>query len=570
MTLNQKKLVKKFKKIVGVRNVLTQSPQTLFYRKGFRFGEGAALAVIMPGTILEQWLTIKACVNAGCVIIIQAANTGLTGGSTPSGDDYDRDVIIINTLRINHIYLINNGEQAISLSGATLHSLDDKLNKIDRAPHSVIGSSQIGATVVGGIANNSGGALVKRGPAFTEFSLYAQVDKNGNLNLVNHLGIDGLGNTPEEILTNIQEGNIDNQQICLNKGMASDIEYTEWIRDINSNIPARYNADSRRLFEASGCAGKIVVFAVRTDTFPKPKNEKIFYLGTNSSEKLTALRKHILTNFKDLPDMAEYMHRTIFNITEEYGKSDFLAIKYLGTKNIPKFFKIKTKLEYLIGKIPLISSNVPNKILFYFFKLFKQHLPERMINYRDNYEHHLILSVSDSGIDEMKKYLDNHWTHCSNSNFFSCTYKEGVSALLHRFAAGGAAGNYQSIHSNQIECILSLDIALRRNDEDWVDSLPKDISDNIIYPLYYGHFLCNVFHRNYLLKKDADKAKIKSNMLSLLDEKKAKYPAEHNVGHMYKADNSLQDFYAKLDPTNTFNPGIGKMDKYKTNCSCCL
>ena len=170
----------------------------------------------------------------------------------------------------------------------------------------------------------------------------------------------------------------------------------------------------------------------------------------------------------------------------------------------------------------------------------------------------------------MKKYLDNHWAHCSNSNFFSCTYKEGVSALLHRFAAGGAAGNYQSIHSDQIECILSLDIALRRNDEDWVDSLPKDISDNIIYPLYYGHFLCNVFHRNYLLKKDADKAKIKSNMLSLLDEKKAKYPAEHNVGHMYKADNSLQDFYAKLDPTNTFNPGIGKMDKYKTNCSCCL
>ncbi|MGP9513788.1 MULTISPECIES: hypothetical protein, partial [unclassified Psychrobacter] len=25
-----------------------------------------------------------------------------------------------------------------------------------------------------------------------------------------------------------------------------------------------------------------------------------------------------------------------------------------------------------------------------------------------------------------------------------------------------------------------------------------------------------------------------------------------------------------LDPTNSFNPGIGKMSKTKRNCSCCL
>ncbi|MGO3917640.1 MAG: hypothetical protein ACTJH9_15925, partial [Pseudoalteromonas sp.] len=29
-------------------------------------------------------------------------------------------------------------------------------------------------------------------------------------------------------------------------------------------------------------------------------------------------------------------------------------------------------------------------------------------------------------------------------------------------------------------------------------------------------------------------------------------------------------FYKSLDPTNTFNPGIGKMQKNKRNCSCCL
>ena len=58
-------------------------------------------------------------------------------------------------------------------------------------------------------------------------------------------------------------------------------------------------------------------------------------------------------------------------------------------------------------------------------------------------------------------------------------------------------------------------------------------------------------------------------MLALLDSRGAKYPAEHNVGHLYEAESNLQKFYKNLDPTNTFNPGIGKMEKHKRNCSCC-
>ena len=41
----------------------------------------------------------------------------------------------------------------------------------------------------------------------------------------------------------------------------------------------------------------------------------------------------------------------------------------------------------------------------------------------------------------------------------------------------------------------------------------------------------------------------------------AKYPAEHNVGHVYEADDNLRKFYKKLDPCNIFNPGIGKTSK---------
>jgi hypothetical protein len=40
---------------------------------------------------------------------------------------------------------------------------------LGRAPHSVIGSSCLGASIVGGVANNSGGALVKRGPRIQSY-----------------------------------------------------------------------------------------------------------------------------------------------------------------------------------------------------------------------------------------------------------------------------------------------------------------------------------------------------------------------------------------------------------------
>ena len=52
-------------------------------------------------------------------------------------------------------------------------------------------------------------------------------------------------------------------------------------------------------------------------------------------------------------------------------------------------------------------------------------------------------------------------------------------------------------------------------------------------------------------------------MLELLSERGAKYPAEHNVGHLYEAEPALKEHYETLDPTNTFNPGIGKTSKTK-------
>ncbi|MCG3356863.1 D-lactate dehydrogenase, partial [Neisseria meningitidis] len=80
------------------------------------------------------------------------------------------------TMRMNIIQTINNNEQVVCLPGSTLNQLELLLKPLGREPHSVIGSSCIGASVLGGVCNNSGGALVQRGPAYTEMALFAQIN----------------------------------------------------------------------------------------------------------------------------------------------------------------------------------------------------------------------------------------------------------------------------------------------------------------------------------------------------------------------------------------------------------
>ncbi|WP_286239748.1 D-lactate dehydrogenase [Neptuniibacter halophilus] len=551
--------------ILGSNNVLTGENQTEHYRTGFRSGQGSAQAVVFPTTLLQQWQVLKACVDADKIVIMQAANTGLTEGSTPSGDDYDRDIIVINTTRMNKIYLLDEGKQIISFPGATLFTLEKLLKPINRAPHSVIGSSCIGASIVGGIANNSGGALVQRGPAYTEMALFAQLNEKGELELINHLGIE-LGDSPEEILTNLENHNFSESAVEKTPLKASANDYPEIVRDVDADSPARYNADTSRLYEASGCAGKLGIFAVRLDTFPVAQEEKVYYIGTNNPDQLTVIRRHILQHFKHLPEVAEYMHKDIYDIAEKYGKDTFLMINYMGTDPLPKLFAIKGKISAYLNKFSFLPRELPDRIMQIASYCWPNILPKRMKEYRKKYDHYLILKMSDGGIAEADNYLKQLFADSTQGGYFECTPDEAKKAYLHRFAAAGAAIRYQIVHQKEVEDILALDIALRRNDPDWVEHLPEEISQHIVHSLYYGHFMCHVFHQDYILKKGADGKKVKQMMLDLLSKKGAKYPAEHNVGHLYEAEQGLQSFYFDLDPTNSFNPGIGKTAKSRCGC----
>lgn len=564
---SNEKLLDQLTEVVGKRHLRTGAGRTAYYCSGFRSGQGHADAVVFPGTLVEQWRVLRVCVQHGCAIIMQAAKTGLTEGSCPSGNDYDRPVVVVNITRIKRIFLLDGGRQAIALPGSTLHELTELLDPIDRKPHSVIGSTTIGATVVGGIANNAGGALCKRGSSYTRLSLYARVNAEGELELVNQLGIDNLDGSPEEVLSRLERGDFAPEDIGAWDVPASDRDYANRIRDLDADVPNRYNADPRRLHGVSGSAGKVAAFAVRVDTYRKPKERRVFYLGTNDPAQFTALRRHVLQQFKALPDMCEYMNRGVFNTAERYGKDVFLSIKYLGTKRLPKAYALKSAVEHALHRIPFLPRFLPDKFLNYASRLFPQHLPPRLRDYRDRFEHHLLIDVSDEAIDETRAYLADTWLEPGVNDYIECEEKEGEAALMNRFAVAGSGIRYQTMHDKTTEELMALDVARLSNDSGWIEPLPDEITEHLDLGLRCGHFLCHVFHEDFVFKKGTDLKRMKSLLLSRLDERGAKYPAEHNVGHLYRADETLRTFYAELDPTNTFNPGIGQTSKSPVDIS---
>lgn len=555
-------LISQLTDIVGSHHIITDPAKTEAYRSGYRFGTGNALAVVRPATLLEFWKILQACVEHDVIVINQAANTGLTGGSTPDGNDYDRDIVIINAMRIDGIQLINNASQVVCLPGSTLNELENQLKPFGREPHSVIGSSCIGASVIGGICNNSGGALVQRGPAYTEMALFAQLNENGELELKNHLGID-LGTTPEEILTNLQEKRYQNKDVQQDCGHGHDHHYCNHVRQVNEDTPARFNADPARHYEASGSAGKLAIFAVRLDTFPLEKETAVFYIGTNQTSVLNDVRREMLANFEQLPISGEYIHRDAFDIAAKYGKDTFWVIKKFGTHWLPKLFALKANVDRIGKKFGFLPQHLSDKFMQFVSKLIPEHLPKSLWDYRDRYEHHLIIKMGGKGVEEARKYLQSYFADSTKGGYFECNAVETQAAMLHRFAVASAAIRYRAIHEKEVEEIVALDVALRRNDADWFETLPKEIDDKLIHKLYYGHFMCHVFHQDYIVKKGYDCMQVEEEMLELLDKRGAQYPAEHNVGHLYHAKPTLRKFYKALDPTNSFNPGIGKTTKKK-------
>lgn len=555
-------VITRLEQVLGKEQVLTSEDSKAYYTKGFRVGGGNALAVAIPQTLMQLWQVLQACVACDTIILMQAANTGVTGGSTPDGADYDREVVIVSTRRLKGVQVIDQARQVLAFPGSTLTELEKALLPHGKEPHSVIGSSCIGASVIGGVCNNSGGSLIRRGPAFTEKSLFARINADGSLQLVNHLGIE-LGSTPEEMIANLES-----QQFTT--GPAPDWEGKIWaddyaaiLRNVDADTPTRYNGNVQYLHDSSGSAGKIAVFAVRLSTFDASDRTRTFYIGTNDETELVALRRYLLEGLSELPLQAEYIHRDAFDLTVRYAKHMYWAINRFGPEALPQLMANKAKWDIRVKNLKVLPANFVDKVLQFANNVTPKGVAPRILDYRERFEHHLMIKAEARHADELQRLLDTFFSDRSGQ-YFACDAREERDAFLVRFGVGGCTisyCDYKGINTDQR--LIAFDVALRRNDTEWRIKLPQALQDQVLEDSCCGHFFCFVNHQDYILKPGVDALAFKHDVLEYLDRRGAKYPAEHNVGHLYHASCEHESHMRQLDPTNSCNPGIGKTSKKK-------
>ncbi|KAB5625413.1 D-lactate dehydrogenase [Pseudomonas putida] len=560
--MHQHPILKALAAVIDEANLLTDDAQKSYYCKGFRYGHGKALAVALPKSLLQLWQLLNVCQEHDAVILMQASNTGLTGGSTPYGDDYDRPVVVISTRLLKGVQVIDDAKQIIAFPGSTLTELEESLKPFGREPHSVIGSSCIGASVVGGICNNSGGSLLQRGPAFTEKSLYAHIDTDGHVKLINHLGID-LGASPEEILSNLENGSFTTGDAEGWEGKIWADDYYGVIKDVDAATPTRFNGNPQYLHGSSGCAGKVIVFAVRLATFEAVKEEVTYYMGTNDEKALLSLRRQLIENLDRLPIQAEYINRTAFRLTLRYARHMYLSIKRFGPASLPKLMQKKAHWDALVKRLRFLPTNFIDRLIQLGNRVIPSGMAPRLMEFDSIYEHHLMIKVDKASSaqmqEQLKSFFANNW-----GDWFKCTADEQRDAFLLRFAVGGTPIFYCDYHGiNPEKQLISLDVALRRNDDSWMITLPPHLQEQVLAECCCGHFFCLVNHQDYILRPGVDAQKFKEEVVRYLDQRGARYPAEHNIGHVYKASYEHEKHFRDLDPTNCCNPGIGKTSKLK-------
>ena len=146
--------------IVGPQYVLTAKEDVApYYTDWRRVFAGTGIAVVRPGTTKEVADAVALCASEGIAIVPQAGNTGLVGGSIPTGKGRE---IVLSVSRMNRIRSLDALNDAMTVeAGCILQNLQQAADDAGRLfPLSLAaeGSCQIG----GNLSTNAGGVGVLR------------------------------------------------------------------------------------------------------------------------------------------------------------------------------------------------------------------------------------------------------------------------------------------------------------------------------------------------------------------------------------------------------------------------
>lgn len=549
-------LIRELKSIVGAAHVLA-GPAARRYASVPQ-DPPAHLVAVLPGSLVELWRAARAAVRARRVVVVLATGSVRTGSAGLAGD-CDRGVVIVKTLRLKRTHLMNAGAQAVCLPGTTLLELERELRPLHRESQFVISSASLRTSVVGSVCAGPGASHLRRGPAYTEAAIYAHVDEAGELRLVNKLGID-LGRDPEEQLEKLERGDFDRVLNDMHERACSAPGYVDKVRDTGSASPARWNTDKRYLKDASGCAGHLIVFAVRIDTFPEERNTRIFHLATDNPAILTDIRRKMLAADSLLPVGAEYLSGSFFHLIARHGQDSYLAMRLAKSGRIAPLLALYGLAGRLAQRVLGGRRFQVKRLAQAVGRYLPYRPPEEFQRLGERYGHHLLLRVSAAQKTAVRDLLKQA---SANGGGVVVEYelRDGW-RVMHTFhSAAGAVERYSELSRDASRRVVTFDVALRRNDKAWFYVLPDHLRRMVRKTYVYGHFFCHVFHQNFVLKDAADAAAFRRGMLAHYQARGAAYPAEQPIGHQHVATPDQVAFFQKLDPTNALNAGVAQTSR---------
>ena len=149
-----------FAALIGERNVLTSAqdtaPYTTDWRKQYR---AHALCVLRPANTAEVAALVGLCAREGIAVVPQGGNTGLCGGSVPTGA---RREVVLSLSRMNRIREIDALNDTMTVEAgcvlAAIQQAADAAGRLFALSLAAEGSCQIG----GNLSTNAGGVNVLR------------------------------------------------------------------------------------------------------------------------------------------------------------------------------------------------------------------------------------------------------------------------------------------------------------------------------------------------------------------------------------------------------------------------
>lgn len=161
-------------------SVLIETDKDIVVQKGYRYGEGIALAVVKPRTIQEVQAVAAYCNKNKISIVPQGGNTGLVGASVP---DSSGKMLVLNTSLLNNKMMqVDFDSKSVNVgAGVILQKLNDYLEEYNLTLPIDIGSKE--SCQIGGLlATKAAGTRSGRyGNAAKQTISYKVVLANGEL-----------------------------------------------------------------------------------------------------------------------------------------------------------------------------------------------------------------------------------------------------------------------------------------------------------------------------------------------------------------------------------------------------